>query len=176
MCTVFSRQLLWRHASKGSDLKTFQFDHTNLQSARVFTLSRRWAQVYSSRCWRTVLSAVPTPRCRCLNLFHFFLQNFQLTIFNLPPALALPPPRQRPSWPILSSCLCNSISVQVMMALISMETLGSSLKVSAILRSPHIWHLVCGERTRNSVAWWLNRKTTGIYCCQAERHFWEINR
>ena len=44
-----------------------------------------------------------------------------------PLASALPPPRHRPSWPILSGSLCNSISVQVMMALISMEGLGQCL-------------------------------------------------
>ena len=94
------------------------------------TLSRHWAPVDSSHCWRTALSAVPKPGWEVgLLLFSPFSisktsNSHIFQVFKtIPPASALPPPRHRPSWPILSSSLCNSISVQVMMALISMETL-----------------------------------------------------
>ena len=127
MCTVFSRQLLCKHASKGSDLKIFQ------SQSDWHRVKSPWADIERQSI---LLTAEELLSQLCQNLggrwvsfSHFF--QFSKTsnshIFQafktIPPASALPPPRHRPSWPILSSSLCNSISVQVMMALISMETL-----------------------------------------------------
>ena len=172
MCTVFSRQLLCKHASKGSDLKIFQ------SQSDWHRMKSPWADIERQSI---LLTAEELLSQLCQNLggrwvsffSHFFqFQKLPILIISglktIPPASVLPPPRHRPSWPILSSSLCNSISVQVMMALISMGTLiRGPLAHWRFLRPPHIWHLACGERIRNIVAWWLKRKTAGIYCCQA---------